>query len=134
MKTTLALLAALIVTTGWTRAETPDPMPVALDPMPVTIGESEDGRYFAGVFDFVRPKRATCLDGNCANSSASSSPVTVSAPTQSTTTFTTSIPRPAFTPIRTFASRFRARFGGLWFPGKILLSSARGDCGCGNCP
>lgn len=133
MKTTLALLAALLVT-GWTRAETPDPMPVTADPMPVSVGESEDGRYFAGIFDFVRPKRATCPDGNCPTPGAASTPVTVSAPTQTTTTYTTSTARPAFTPIRTFASRFRARFGGLWFPGKALLASVRGDCGCGSCP
>lgn len=130
MKTTILALFAALALSGSMRAETPDPMPISEDPMPVV--ESDDGRYFAGIFDFVRPKRATCPDGNCAPGTASA-PVAVSAPV-STVTYAHSTARPAFTPIRTFASRFRARFGGLWFPGKAVLSSLRGDCGCGNCP
>ena len=132
MKTTILALFAALALSGSMRAETPDPMPVVEDPMPVAAGESEDGRYFAGIFDFVRPKRATCPDGNCAPGTASA-PVAVSAPV-STVTYAPSTARPVFTPIRTFASRFRARFGGLWFPGKAVLSSLRGDCGCGSCP
>lgn len=132
LRLALILVTALAFLSGSARAEDSDPAPV-LD----EFATADDGRHYAGIFDFVRSRRAapSCANGNCPTDSAlvavadapksttAPAPAAKAAPTPAVTTSATTTSTPLASAFR--ARRFRPVANLLesvitWYPGRAF--------------